>query len=232
MLSVLLLSLILVSCADDSTSPNSMARVQVVSTMSSPSVVSHNKSSFNEVEIDSLVITNFRMLISNIKLHGYNEVDEKNESLKVGPFLIQADSTYKLYFIAENTVPTGSYDKVKFEIHKFPDSERVKFENDEVFGDFATKDKYTIIVSGYYYENGSEIPFTFKSNMTENLSIKFDSKIELTDDKINTLVIDIDPNLLFLKSGLIIRPTEENWKDIEKNIHSSIKIVKKILMIK
>ncbi|MER3330012.1 MAG: hypothetical protein RIF34_10575, partial [Candidatus Kapaibacterium sp.] len=62
---------------------------------------------------------------------------------------------------------------------------------------------------------------------TENLSLKFDPILELKDDEVNNIDFDIIPELLFVENGTIIKPTEDNWKDIEKNIHKSFKALKK-----
>ena len=225
MLLILLVSII--ACQDDTTSPEGMAQVKVVSSMSNKSVYSSNTGSFQSHGVDSLVVTKFRILISSIKLHGYNDNDDKHESFKTGPYVLRADSTSSFYYLSEHTVPEGSYDKIKFEMHKFPESERVQYIGDTLFGEFATNDKYTFLIDGFYYEDGEKIPFEFKSNKTENLSLKFDPMLELNDDGVNNIDLDIMPELLFVVNGAIIRPTEDNWKDIEKNIHNSIKALKK-----
>ena len=225
MLLILLVSI--VACQDDTTSPDGMAQVKVVSSMSNKSVYSSNTSGFLEHGVDSLVVTKFRILISSIKLHGYNDNDDKHESFKTGPYVLKADSTSSFYYLSEHTVLEGSYDKIKFEMHKFPESERVQYIGDTLFGEFATNDKYTFLIDGFYYEDGEKIPFEFKSNKTENLSLKFDPMLELNDDGVNNIDLDIMPELLFVVNGTIIRPTEDNWKDIEKNIHNSIKALKK-----
>ena len=223
-----IVALLLASCSDDATSPDGMAEVKVISSMENSTVeVVTGKKGFLAEGIDSLVVTKFRMLISSIKLHGKLDSEDKDESLKTGPYVLKADSTNSFYYLTDHSVPEGSYDKIKFEIHKFPESERVNYEGDTLFGEFATNDKYTILIDGYYYENGEEIPFEFKSNKTENLSIKFDPAVELNDDEVNNIDLDINPELLFVKDGAIIKPTEDNWKDIEKNIHSAIKALKK-----
>ena len=222
---VLLVSLL--SCADDTTSPDGMAQVKVISSMESKKVYSSNTGSFQSHGVDSLVVTNFRILISSIKLHAYNDNDDKYESLKTGPYVLKADSTGNFYYLSEHTVPTGDYDKIKFEIHKFSESERVQYIDDTLFGEFATNDKYTILIDGYYYEDGEKFSFEFKSNKTENLSLKFDPMLKLDDDGVNNIDFEIIPELLFVTDGAIIKPIEDNWKDIEKNIHKSIKALKK-----
>lgn len=217
----------LLSCQDDTTSSNGMADVKVISSMSSKSVYSNSSSGFQSHGVDSLIVTNFRILISSLKLHRYNEESEKYESFKTGPYVLKADSTGNFYYLSEHTVPTGDYDKIKFEIHKFPESERVQYIGDTLFGEFATNDKYTILIDGYYYEDGEKFSFEFKSNKTENLTLKFDPILQLDDDEVNNIDLDIYPELLFVEGGVIIKPIEDNWKDIEKNIHKSIKALKK-----
>ncbi len=224
---LLILLVSIIACQDDTTSPDGMAQVQVVSSMNNRSVYSSNVSGFLEHGVDSLVVTNFRVLISSIKLHGYNDNDDKHESFKTGPYVLKADSTGSFYYLSENTVPVGDYDKIKFEIHKFPESERVMYVGDTLFGEFATDDKYTFLIDGFYYEDGEKFSFEFKSKKTENISLKFDPMLELNDDVVNHIDLDIIPELLFVKDGVIIKPTEDNWKDIEKNIHKSIKALKK-----
>lgn len=225
---VSIIAILLSSCADDSTSPDGMAQVEVISSLKTGTInQSAGKTVFLEHGLDSLKVTNFRMLISSIKMHGQLDSEDKNESFKTGPYVLRGDSTGHYYYLSEHSIPEGSYDKIKFEIHKFPESERVKFVDDTLFGEFATSDKYTILIDGFYYEDGVETPFAFKSNKTENLSLKFEPNLELDDDGDNHVDLEIIPELLFVKNGTIIKPTEDNWKDIEDNIHSALKALKK-----
>ena len=96
----LILLVSLVSCADDTTSPDGMADVKVISSMSNKSVYSSNNGAFQSQGVDSLIVTNFRILISAIKLHGYNEIDGKDESFKTGPYVLKADSTGSFYYLS------------------------------------------------------------------------------------------------------------------------------------
>jgi|APTNR8051073442_1049403.scaffolds.fasta_scaffold04575_4 hypothetical protein len=220
---IILIAILIASCSDDATSPDGMAQVEVISNFENSTVYKLNTFSFKNVEIDSLVVNDFRILISRLKLgNGSNEQD-----LKLEPLLIKADSTRNLYFVSKANVPEGDYDKIKFEIHRFSESERTNYVGDTLFGDFATEDKNTIIIRGIYYIEGDAIEFNFTSDQTENLSINFKEKISLSDDNLNTLLFDIDPTLIFLSENVILEPNTANQKIIEKNIHKGIVILKK-----
>ncbi len=219
---LILMVILIVSCSDDSTSPEGMAQVEIKSKFENRAVYKVNSSSFKNVEIDSLVINDFRVLISRLKLG--NGSDEQD--LKLEPMLIKADSTGHLYFVSKASVPEGDYDRIKFELHKFSESERVYYVGDTLFGDFATQDKNTIIISGSYYIDGDAIDFNFTSNQTENLSINFKEKVSLSDEELNSLLVEINPSLIFKNENLIIEPNSANQKDIEKNIHQGIIVLK------
>ncbi len=220
---LLCLIILFASCSDDTTDPNGMADVQLNSKFQNRLVVKLQPSGFTNENIDSLVLTDFRVLISSLKLGN----GTKEESLKTNPYVIKSDSTGNLYMVSKATVPEGDYDKIKFEIHKFSESEREAYIGDTLFGDFATTEKNTIIISGYYYINGEATEFHFTSDQTENLSINFPESINLTSDNLNTLLLEINPTLIFQSDGIIIEPNSSTQKDIEKNIHKGIIALKK-----
>ena len=84
-----IVALLLASCSDDATSPDGMAEVKVISSMENSTVeVVTGKKGFLAEGIDSLVVTKFRMLISSIKLHGKLDSEDKDESLKTGPYVL------------------------------------------------------------------------------------------------------------------------------------------------
>ena len=66
------------------------------------------------------------------------------------------------------------------------------------------------MIDGYYYEDGEKFSFEFKSNKTENLTLKFDPILQLDDDEVNNIDLDIYPELLFVEGGVIIKPIEDN----------------------
>lgn len=225
---ILLLSALVVfaSCSDESTSPEG-TNFRLTSSMEQSVVTNETTSPFQADVVDSLVVTEARVLISTIKMHGTNDDEDKDKSIKTGPYVLHADSTGEVSVLFDTEVPEGSYDKIKFEIHKLSGSERDRYIDDPVFGDFATEDKNTILIDGYYYTGGEKKYFNFASNQTENLSLKFDDPIDIDDNTVTELSLAFDAPGLF-KTATILSPTEDNQKEIEKQIHKFIVALKKL----
>ncbi|MFN3195883.1 MAG: hypothetical protein ACE364_08045 [Chlorobiota bacterium] len=224
---VLLIFLLILtfSCSDDSTSPGDV-NLRLSSSMQNSKVTNETTSSFQADDVDSLVITEARVLISAIKLHNRDKDEAEDEPVKTGPYVLQADSTGTVNVLFDTGIEEGDYDKIKFEIHKFPESERQQYIDDPVFGDFATSDRNTILIDGYYYTGGEKKYFNFVSNQTENLMLTLDEQIDINDDYVTEISLTFDAVGLF-KAASILSPTEDNQKEIEKQIHRFIVALKK-----
>lgn len=221
--------LFLVACEDDSSSPEGMADIQIYSDISNETVSSELAGKISQLmdsHVDSINVSEMRVLISRIKFHRTEKAVGEDNDFKAGPFLLRADSTGDAYTIAEGTVPEGSYDKIKFELHRFSGSEVDEFDGDPVFGDFATNDRYSVIIEGTYYSGGEETAFIFNGDVTANLSLNFEPAVELTDDDENPITLEFDPVSLFMDNGTLMTPTNENENEIEKNIKDAIKAYK------
>ena len=224
---ILLLSALVVfaSCSDESTSPDG-TNLRLTSSMEQSVVTNESTSSFQADVVDSLVVTEARVLISAIKLHNRDKDESEDESVKTGPYVLHADSTGAVSVLFDTEIEEGDYDKIKFEIHKFPESERQQYIDDPVFGDFATSDRNTILIDGYYYTGGEKKYFNFVSNQTENLMLTLDEPIDINDDYVTEISLAFDAPGLF-KTATILSPTEDNQKEIEKQIHKFIVALKK-----
>jgi len=216
---------ILASCSDETTSPEG-TNLRLTSSMEQSVVTNESTSSFQADVVDSLVVTEARVLISAIKMHNRDKSESEDEAIKTGPYVLHADSTGEVSVLFDTEVPEGSYDKIKFEIHKFPESERQQYIDDLVFGDFATSDRNTILIDGYYYTGGEKKYFNFVSNQTENLMLTLDEAVEINDVTVTELSLVFDAPGLF-KEATILSPTEDNQKKIEKQIHKFIVALKK-----
>jgi len=172
--------------------------------------------------VDSMRINSFRALISSIKLN--DSVEDENK--KLGPFLVGYTIKDGGYEVTEMSLPEGSYQKIKFELHKFPGNDWKPYEGDATFGDFANEKKNTILASGTYYIKGEAYPFEFETDQTENLSLSFSNPIELKSGTIEEIVLELTASNLFMNGDDILPPTAEYQKEIEKNIHHSIVAVK------
>lgn len=177
---------------------------------------------------DSIEITRVRFLLSSVKLHVEGNDTTKDGELKTGPFVAEFTPGLSKIF-STVTLPSGTYEKIKFEIHKFPSSIASTYLNDPVFADFVTSQRSTVIVEGKVWGTGVTIPvnFVYKSNITANLSTKFPGTITLGPGTTNTLAMIFSPMLAF-KGTFVLDPRDSNnSKDIDDYLKAAIKALKK-----
>lgn len=180
--------------------------------------------------VDSLAVTRVRFLIKELKLHrADSDAISGDKKVKVGPILVTATATGATVFVS-GSIPSGTYDKVKFEFHRLSSSEVGVYINDPVFADFVTDDRYSFIIEGTTYKDGVELPFTYRSTMTANLTLKFAETISLNNNTTTDVVLQIDVPSLFVRNIVVLNPRDaKNRNEIDKSIKDVIKALKKIL---
>ncbi|MBK9248923.1 MAG: hypothetical protein IPM69_12615 [Ignavibacteria bacterium] len=224
---------IAVSCSE-STSVSDTAQVQFytqmdVNSVTTGSIKPGNSSILKGVTADSLKISRVRILVSNLKLHlSKEDSNTSGHNVKVGPFLITIDSS-GTRLNETSTIPTGNYDRVKFEFHRFSSSEVSTYLNDAVFSDFVTGDRYTIIIDGTVYNGGVATPFTYKSDVTINLSLKFDNDIQFLQNATDGIVLLLRPRIIFKSGTSVLDPRDPgNESDIDNALKSAFHCIKKM----
>jgi hypothetical protein len=191
-----------------------------------PQKSKNNKIQANEV--DSIKVSSIRILLSEMKLHSKKTDTTDGKILKTGPFLFHIDNSGNVIQLTSSSIPVGVYEKFKFEFHRFSSSDASKYRSDAVLKDFATEDRYSIIITGKYYKNNTPTDFTFYSKVTANLSFNFDPGFNILEGTTSTISIQVDPVLFFKKSGSILNPTDsKNYSDIENAIKNTIKAQKR-----
>lgn len=198
--------------------------------------------------IDSITVTRVRVVLRDLRLKSENnediEMDHEDgtnnqtynynhfeDSTEIGehsdqrqaPFVLDLSLTDTVQQIAIDTFPPGTYDGVKFEIHRVDQSDIDSLPPDvqATFADFLAGNRYSVIIDGNYYQNGQATPFTYKSEIdaeielpinpplvvdstqaTVNLTLKinssgwfFDSNNNLLDPTNSTNTYIIDHNL-------------------------------------
>ena len=223
---VLLLSLY--SCSD-TTSPSNLSKVKIEMGFDGyPSVSAINKttSNINALTVDSIFVQKVRILIKQIKFHVDNDSAEFNDdNYKAGPFVLTFDYGALTPFTLSSNITPGLFDKIKVEFHRFSSSELAVYANNSVFKDFATNDRYSVIIEGKLFTNGKSENFTFNSNMTANLEIELEDHIKLEADKLSTFKLLIQPSLLFKKGLTLLDPREtKNQNDLDNAIKSMLKM--------
>lgn len=223
---------ILAGCSDDPASGNDQATVSMqaeLATAKINQIISKDRAtSLAGAEVDSMKISRVRILVSELKLHRDNEdtvAGDKN--VKIGPMIVTVDSAGARVF-AVGTVPSGDYDKVKFEFHRFSASEVAGYLGDPNFADFVTNDRWTVIIDGVVYVKGVETPFTYRSDMTANLSLKFDTLLSMGAGATVVIVVQVDPIAIFKDGGKVLDPRDgSNESRIDNAIKSAIKALKR-----
>jgi len=223
MLSMLLLS----SCSDDSTSPANN-NVTLTSSMSSSTVTSSVKNSSDipllDNTIEEIKINSVRILISSIKMH----VDGEEVMFDAGPVLFQADAQQQSYTFAQAEIQNGSFNKIKYEFHRFPTSELNNWKDDPVFGDFATPERYTVIIEGDVVIAGQDNPFVYETDVVANLMFDFNPPVDVDDNSHVTVDFEFNTEDVFKRNGELMDPTDsKNRPHIDNGIKSAIKANKK-----
>lgn len=208
---LLTLLLILISGCSDSSATNP------TSSSSSGNSLSVSVKSDNSMDnpADEIVITEAKALITEIEFE--LEGSGTNQEIKAGPIVVNFNLSGGIQTILSSNIPTGVYDKVKFQIHKPEDTESIpdpEFREGE-----SGNQRYSFIVKGTY--NGSS--FVYKSRKSASIVINFDNAINLQAASLNLTVLF--NHLQWFKSGQIIldprNSSHEN--EIDDNIKSSFK---------
>ncbi len=199
--------------------------ISASSTFSKTSPVSE----WNGTTADSITITRARIVISAMKLHldGDDDSDHDKDghwhdggTIKTGPFVAEFDSSGER-IISSVTIPPGTYDRIKFEIHKLNENEDASLLNDPLFGDFVNGGRYTVIIDGHSYVNGVSYGFSFKSSLTVNVQVFFNPAAVFDSTQTYDLTLAFDPKIVFGRPGL--RPLDPRDPDNQHILEAFIK---------
>ncbi len=232
---IIIMAFCLISSCSDSTDLNlsNKATLNIKSELTQGTIqltdLVNKEISILKTEVDSVKINKVRILLSRIKLHLKNNSNENDDkAFQTGPFVFVGDSTGSYFNLANGQIDAGTYDKIKFEIHRFEPNELSQYKNNQTFKDFATDKRYTTIFEGIAYKNGEAFPFTYNGTVTANLSLNFETPVVLLEIITSNIYLQINP-LSLLKSGdSILDPRDEgNSNQIDNLIKSAIKAIKK-----
>lgn len=222
----------LASCSDDTTSPDgSNGTVIVHSELAANGTVKSSafsgKSSPSAVFVDSLKVTYAAIVVSNLKMHRDNGDSTSTDStddgtIKTGPFLIEFDSS-GAHVAVSSPIPAGTYDRIKFEIHKLRNTDdSLK----ALLSDFVTNDA-TMKFVGYVWVAGIQLPFTYYSRNTENIQVRFSPSVSIAENSTTDVTLQFDPAEVFSKGGVLDPRDPSNENDIRGQIHFGFKAMKK-----
>jgi hypothetical protein len=190
---------------------------------SNPSVTSNktNNLSFSAMSsIDSagdsqnlLILDTVKILVKDIKLD-LNTTSDDSTDFQIGPFVIFLNLSSNINLISSAIIPAGTYDKIKFEVHKLNDNEPVP---DPEFAD--ANGRYSVVVKGTYLGNY----FVYKSTKSAHQILHFPIFVPITASYLSNVTMIVKPYIWFIKNGVYLNPGEPaNSNDIDNNIKDNI----------
>ncbi|MEP7234194.1 MAG: hypothetical protein ABI778_02750 [Ignavibacteriota bacterium] len=231
--SICFVALILSSCSTSSTTaPSTTSSITMTAETDGSKATSAFRSKSGTpasgIVADSIEITRVRFLLSAVKLHVEGNDTLKDSEIKTGPFILDFTPGFSRVF-SNLTVPSGTYEKIKFEIHKFPSSIDQLYLNDPTFTDFVTAERSTVIVEGRVWSAQSSIPtnFVYKSQVNANVEARFEGLITLSGGSNATLAMVFHPLLAFKATQVLDPRDPSNANDIDNFLKSAMKAVKK-----
>lgn len=188
----------------------------------------HSQPLGSGIVADSVEVTRVRFLLSRVKLHVEGNDTLKDGEIKAGPFVLEFTPGLSRVF-STITVPAGNYEKIKFEIHKFPSSIDQTYLNDPIFTDFVTSQRSTVIIEGRVWSAGVAAPvnFVYKSAITANLEAKFPGLITLDAGATTTIAMQFSPVLTFKAVSVLDPRDPDNAGAIDSYLKNAIKALKK-----
>lgn len=164
----------------------------------------------------SIQITEAKALISEMEIEA---TDGMSSEVKLQPFVIYFDLSNGLKEVLSAYIPSKTYRKIKFQIHKPEDNETPP--DPEFKEGTSGSQRYSFIIKGTY--NGN--PFVFKSRNTVNLVINMNGNVNFGGGKINLTML-VNRLMWFLDNGNEIDPRESgNETKIDDNLKNSFKNV-------
>ncbi|GEM_PF-659216 len=175
------------------------------STMSSTDSVGDSQSIF--------VLDTVKILIKDIKLD-LASASEDSSDFKVGPFVIFLNLTTGINTISSSIIPSGVYEKIKFEVHKLEDLEAIP---DPEFAD--VNGRYSVVVKGKYFGNY----FVYKSTKSAHQILHFPNTVPFGSASLTNITMIVKPYIWFISNGVFLDPRiPANSNDIDNNIKDNI----------
>lgn len=163
--------------------------------------------------IGLLVLSEVKLLVKDIKLNVANSGQDTN-NFKVGPYVLSLNLNSTVTYVDEGFIPAGTYDKVRFMVHKLNDNEAVP---DPDFAD--ANGRYSVVVRGTF----AGVPFTYKSDKSAHQKLQANNSLIVSVSGKTNITLRIKPYIWFIKDGVYLDPNDPNNRnEIDKNIKDNI----------
>ena len=218
-----ILLLFMVSC-DQLTNPLDQENtLRIVATYQPQSL---QKAMYKTSAADSLHITRVRFLMRHIKFkRAYEDSIDYVSQPRVVDFPLNGTSVE----LADSTIPAGTYESVEFKIHRLDDDDPVEmsYYNHPDFADFVTGNRYSAIIDGTIFENGTSAPFVYRRRKDAEQELEFPVPLVVQDMGLNAQVTFtiVSSNWFVDKDGNFLDPRlESNFDNIAENIKDAVDV--------
>lgn len=200
-------SAFMIGCSEDSiTSTNN-------GTSDNMSVSVMNDENITDNSSDSIIIDEAKALINEVEFE--QEPSGIEKEVHIAPFVVHFNIT-GLTTIITGQLPEGSYNKIKFKIHKPEDNETPL--DPEFKEGTSGNQRFSFIIKGRI--NG--VPFVYKSRKTLELVINLNSSVTVNGSR--NITVAFNKNFWFRNGSIIIDPRDPQNDDmVDDNIHNSFR---------
>jgi hypothetical protein len=180
------------------------------------SVTFFSEGSLQKVQNGTLQLNEVKVLIRKLEFKSVNSND--THDIKVGPFVVHLNPDGIKTDVLQSNIPPGSYERVKFEVHKLEDFETPP-DQDFKEGNSGSE-RFSAVVKGIFNNN----PFAYKSQRTTYQELEFPTPIIIDDNMSVNLTITVNPYSWFFEEGVYLDPSDpSNESKIEMKIEHSFK---------
>ena len=221
------------SCTVSPTSPADSGSNIVMRTQLDNSAVHSTRSGSGTT--DSLQVTSAAFAVSNFMLRSDISDDQNDPNLAEGnirpqQFLLGFDVSGRQY-IGESIIYSATYRRARFDIHPLqgnPDS--LSLALGSLYGSLFRPGEdvpanTTIVIRGYVWQSGIQMPFTYRSAVTGSGSVFFNQPLVVTAGSPMEVLVSFSSQTAFTDgSGMIMDPRDgRNAAAIETNLKGALK---------
>lgn len=208
LLSFFLLSAALNGCSNDNS-------VSGNGSITEDNLIINIKNDESVFDNNSIIIDEAKALISETELE--KEPSGQGEIVINKLFVLNLKLPETITQLASTKIPSGTYNKIKFKVHKPEDNETPP--DPEFKEGTSGNQRYSVIIKGRY--NGSS--FVFKSRKSANIVLSFPDMINI-EETLRNITLVINSSLWFKNGNEIIDPSDPQFEDtINDNIKNAFK---------
>ncbi|MBI5476263.1 MAG: hypothetical protein HY964_05945 [Ignavibacteriales bacterium] len=238
----LIISILVVSCSEPTTVTQSYSKPMVNMSVSFSKNATAGLFKISGINaVDSIRIDSAVVIFSRIKFESHidtvvvdsmeHEMDDMERDSNIvfrGPFIVHVRDTVAIDF-ANQVLPAGNYDGIKFKIHRLKNGERHEDSDERHNRHHMMNDSLisgsSISVWGAVYKNGAWTNFAYNFNGELEFKIKGNFTVPEATSSVN-IALNFNMALWFTdpSTGALLDPTDhssENLKLIRRAIYNS-----------